>query len=147
MEEKIGQDLKQYLVFRLQGIEYGVDIQQVTTIIEKDMTIARVPKTPAFIKGVINLRGEIIPVIDLHKKFNLEEAVDTESTRIIIIKADEIVVGLVVDSVAEVIYLGEDAIENVTSFSGDLSMDYVYGVGKVNDRIVTLLNLEKLVSI
>lgn len=147
MEEIKSQDLRQYLVFRLAGIEYGVDIRQVTTIIEKDMIIARVPKTPAFIKGVINLRGEIIPVMDLHIKFNLAEAEDTENTRIIIVRVEDIIVGLIVDSVAEVIYLGEDAVENVASFNSDLTMDYVYGVGKVNGRIVTLLNLEKLVSI
>ncbi len=147
MDEMIATDLRKFLVFRLGNEEYGIDIQKITTIIEKDMAIARVPKTPVFLKGVINLRGEIIPVIDLRKKFGLPDAEYTEETRIIIVKLEEIAVGLIVDSVAEVIELGEDSIENVTNFGGMLSAEYLYGVGKVNGRIVTLLNLEKLINI
>lgn len=147
MDEVKSSEMKKFLVFRLSTEEYGIDIQKITTIIERDMSIARVPKTPDFIKGVINLRGEIIPIINLRKRFNLVEEADTEETRIIIIKLDEIVIGLIVDSVAEVIELGDDSIENITNIAGDLSLDYINGVGKVGDRIITLLNLEKLVSL
>lgn len=147
MDEIMMTDLKKYLVFRLGNEEYGIDIQKITTIIEKDMSIARVPRTPAFLKGVINLRGEIIPVIHLRIKFGLPEIQDTEETRIIIVKLEEIAVGLIVDAVAEVVELGEDSIENVTNFGDVLSAEYLYGVGKIDGRIVTLLNLEKLVSL
>lgn len=147
MQEIANIDQKQFLVFRLAKEEYGVDIQKVTTIIEKNMSIARVPKTPEYIKGVINLRGEIVPVMDLRKKFSLSEIDDTEDTRIIIIKIDEIAIGLIVDSVVEVLYLADDAIENIASISTSMSMDYIFGVGKIQDRIVTILNLEKLIGI
>ena len=145
MDEIKNMELRKFLVFNLGTEEYGIDIQKITTIIEKDMSIARVPKTPAYLKGVINLRGEIIPVINLRRRFNLADGEDTEETRIIIVKFEEIVVGLIVDSVAEVVELDEDSIENITNIAGELSLDYIMGVGKVEGRIITLLNLEKLI--
>lgn len=140
-------EAKKYLIFRLGDDEYGIDIHKITTIIEKDMSIARVPKLPAFIKGVINLRGEIIPVISLRLKFGMDRDVDTPDTRIVIIKLDEITAGLIVDSVAEVIELDEESTESIANISGELSMDYITGVGKAQGRIITLLNLEKLISL
>jgi purine-binding chemotaxis protein CheW len=147
MEKVVSTDSKRILVFRLENEEYGVDIRKVTTIIKKDMAVTRVPKAPEFVNGVINLRGEIISVIDLRKKFNIIPADDTEETRIIIIKVDDMAVGFVVDSVAEVIQLKEASIENITGISADKSLDYIYGVGKLEGRIVTLLNLEKIVGL
>lgn len=145
-DQKIS-EAKKYLIFRLGDDEYGIDIHKITTIIEKDMSIARVPKLPAFIKGVINLRGEIIPVISLRLKFGMDRDVDTPDTRIVIIKLDEITAGLIVDSVAEVIELDEESTESIANISGELSMDYITGVGKAQGRIITLLNLEKLISL
>lgn len=147
MEDIKKTEAKKFLVFRLGKEEYGLDIQKITTIIEKDMSIARVPKTPAYIKGVINLRGEIIPVMDLRRRFGLEDMEVTEETRIIIVKIEEITIGLIVDSVAEVIELGEDDIENITNIGGGLSAEYLLGVGKVAERIVTLLHIEKLLEL
>ena len=138
-------EVKKFLVFKLGNEEYAIDIQKITTIIEKDMNIARVPKTPVYLKGVINLRGEIIPVINMRRKFNLTEEEDTEETRIIIVKLEDIAVGLIVDSVAEVVELNDDSIENITNIAGTLSFDYIMGVGKINGRIITLLHLEKLI--
>ena len=146
MEGTSRADTRQFVVFKLGNEEYGIDIQKVTTI-EKMMTIARVPRTPDFIKGVINLRGEIIPIIDLREKFSLSKTEETEDTRIIIIKIEEISAGMIVDAVAEVLHLPEDSMENITNFSNDLSMDFILGVGKLEDRIVTLLNLEKLIKV
>lgn len=140
-------EARRYLVFRLGEEEYGIDIHKITTIIEKDMNIARVPKLPPFMKGVINLRGEIIPVISLRLKFDLsEDEYDTE-TRIIIVKMEEISAGLIVDSVAEVIELDEESTESIANIAGNLSVDYITGVGKADGRIITLLNLENLVSL
>lgn len=138
---------RKFLIFKLNTEEFGIDIQKITTIIEKDMSIARVPKTPAYMKGVINLRGEIIPVINLRKRFNQADSGDSEETRIIIIKLEEMAVGLIVDSVAEVIDLDDDSIENITNIDSDNSLDYIMGVGKYESRIVTLLNLEKLITL
>lgn len=145
MEEIVSADTKQYVAFKLGKEEYGIDIQKVITI-EKVMSIARVPKTLSFIKGVINLRGEIIPIMDLRIKFNLPVSEETDDTRIIIIKVEEISLGIIVDVVAEVLELTGDSIENITNFSNGISMDYIIGVGKIDGRIVTLLNLEKLVK-
>lgn len=136
---------KQYVVFTLGKEEYGVDIKKVTTI-ERIIQIARVPKTQQYIKGVINLRGEIIPIMDLRLRFNMPETQETDDTRIIIVKIEEVSIGIIVDAVAEVIELTDHAIENISNFSSDLSIDYLYGVGKVDDRIVTLLNIEKLLK-
>jgi purine-binding chemotaxis protein CheW len=140
-------EARKHLVFRLDNNEFGIDINKITTIIEKDMNITRVPKLPAFLKGVINLRGEIIPVISLRVRFGLADDVYDEDTRIIIVKLDEFSAGLIVDSVAEVIELNEETTENIANITGEHSLDYITGVGKVNDRIITLLNLEKLVSL
>ncbi|MCX7747019.1 MAG: chemotaxis protein CheW [Clostridia bacterium] len=144
MEGSMNTNLKQFVVFLLGKEEYGVDIQKVTTI-EKIMTIARVPKTPDYIRGVINLRGEIIPTFDLRKKFGLPQVEETEDTRIIIVKIEEVVFGIIVDAVMEVLQLDEEAVESITNITSDVSMDYILGVGKIGDRIVTLLNLEKLI--
>ena len=136
---------KQYVVFRLAKEECGIDIQKVTTI-ERQINIARVPKAPVYIKGVMNLRGEIIPVMNLRKRLNLDEIEATEETRIIIIKVEENSIGIIVDSVKEVIYLEDESIENITNVTNDLSLDYIKGIGKVGSRLITLLNLEKLIS-
>ncbi|WP_010249137.1 chemotaxis protein CheW [Acetivibrio cellulolyticus] len=146
MEDVINVEGKQYVVFMLGKENYGVDIQKVTTI-EKIMPYARVPKTPDYVKGVINLRGEIVPVMDIRTKFGMEVSEETEETRIIIIKINEISLGIIVDEVDEVLNLTEESIENVANFTNDLSMDYILGVGKVDGRIVTLLNLEKIIDI
>lgn len=139
-------DTRRYLVLKVDNEEYGIDINKITTIIEKDMDIARVPKLPDFIKGVINLRGEIVPVLSLRLKFGLSADVFDQDTRIIIIRLGEMSVGLIVDSVSEVVELGEEAIESVTNFDSGLSSDFVTGIGKVDDRIITLLNVEELIS-
>lgn len=139
-------EVKQFIVFRLENEEYGIDIQKVTTI-ENLKPITRVPKAPKHFRGVLNLRGDIIPVMDLRIKFNLKQVEDTEDSRIIIVKSDEISFGIIVDKVEEVLQLKGDSIENITNFSNDLSMDYLLGVGKVQDRIVTLLNIDKFVKL
>jgi purine-binding chemotaxis protein CheW len=147
MADNITTEAKRYLVFKIGDEEYGIDIRKITTIIEKDMDIARVPKLPIFLKGVINLRGEIIPVMSLRLKFGLSEDTYSPDTRIIIVSLDEVSAGLIVDSVAEVIELDDDSIESITNIAGDFPLDYIAGVGKAEGKIVTLLNLEKLISL
>lgn len=135
---------KQFVVFKLDQEEYGIDIKRVIEIVEPT-AITRVPHAPGFVKGVINLRGEIIPVMGLRERFNLPPVKQTDETRIIIFKVNEASIGAIVDAVAEVIHFSSDAIEGVSNFSSDHSLDFILGVGKVNERIVTLLNLDKLV--
>ncbi|WP_027621539.1 chemotaxis protein CheW [Acetivibrio clariflavus] len=146
MGEVVNVDGKQYVVFLLDKENYGVEIHSVTTI-EKMLPYARVPKTPDYIKGVINLRGEIVPIMDIRTRFGMEAREETEETRIIIIKINDVSFGIIVDEVDEVLTLSEEAIENVSNFTNDISMDYILGVGKIDGRIVTLLNIEKLADI
>ncbi|NLK20783.1 MAG: chemotaxis protein CheW [Epulopiscium sp.] len=145
MDNNTNHEIKQYVVFKLGNEEYGVDIQRVQ-IIERIQNITRVPKSPYFIKGVINLRGEIIPVMSLRVKFELEPDDYTDETRIIIVKIDENQVGMIVDQVKEVLQLSTEAIENVQGFTSDINLNFIQGVGKVNDHIVTLLNLKNLID-
>jgi purine-binding chemotaxis protein CheW len=139
-------EIKQFIVFRLENEEYGIDIQKVTTI-ENIKPMTRVPKAPEYFRGVINLRGDIIPIIDLRLKFNLKKTAETEDSRIIFILSEETSFGIIVDKVEEVLQLKWDSIESVANFTNDLSMDYLLGVGKVEDRIVTLLKIEKFANI
>lgn len=136
---------KQYVVFRLNEEEYGADIVKVT-IIERMMNITRVPKTPPYVKGVINLRGDIIPVIDLRTRLGLPEKEEDDDTRIIIFNIHGIIFGVIVDSVSEVLQLEEEKIESVSGIISDKTMDYINGVAKAESRLVTLLNFEKLIS-
>lgn len=146
METNISGNMKQFVTFKLDKEEYGVDIQNVS-IIEKMMPITRVPKTPSYIKGVMNLRGEIVPVMDLRARFDLTQSEETDDTRIIIVKVDEVVFGFIVDAVSEVLQLTGDAIESTSSLKENANIDFIYGIGKVDERIVILLNLERLSKI
>jgi purine-binding chemotaxis protein CheW len=136
---------KQYVVFRLENEEYGIDILRVKEIKEM-MSITRVPKAAHFVRGVINLRGEVIPVIDLRKKFNLPEGTENESTRIIIVSVDDITVGLIVDSSSEVLEIRSDSIEAAPDGMGSVDQGNIYGIGKVGERLIILLDIVKIVT-
>ncbi len=136
---------KQFVVFRLGDEEYGADIIKVT-VIERMLNIARVPTTPAYIRGVINLRGDIIPVMDLRARLGLPEREEDDDTRIIIFDINKIVFGTIVDSVSEVLQLEESKIESAAAIISDKNLDYINGVAKAESKLVTLLNLEKLIS-
>ncbi|MDF2877537.1 MAG: CheW protein [Clostridia bacterium] len=137
--------IKQFIVFKLNEQLYGIDIQNVQ-IIERIKSIMRVPKAPVCVKGVMNLRGEIIPVISLREQFELLPDDYTDKTRIIIIKLDESMVGLIVDEVKEVIELGEEQIEAVQNIQGKIKINHILGVGKTESNIITLLNLTNIVE-
>jgi purine-binding chemotaxis protein CheW len=136
---------KQYVVLTLGKEEYGIDIQKVQ-IIEKVSAITRVPQAPEFIKGVINQRGEIIPVMSLRLKFNLPQVQYTDASRIIIVKIEDDSIGIIVDSVKEVLTFSDKDIENVQNIITDYDGEYILGVGKIDQRIVTLLDLKKLID-
>lgn len=144
MEAQVQASVNQFVIFNMNGEEYGIDIQKITTI-EKLLNITRVPQAPEAVRGVVNLRGEIIPVVELSRKLKMGNATPTDDTRIIIFKIDDLSVGFIVDEVVEVLSIPDEQIENVLQVSSDMSLDYIYGIGKVNDRIVTLLNLDKLI--
>lgn len=144
MDETVGKEI-QLVVFRLAKEEYGVDIQQVREII-KVIDITRVPKAPEFIEGVINLRGQITPVMDLRKRLDLPELERGEETRIIIIEIGKNVVGMIVDAVTEVHRLPEKNIDPTPTISTEVGAEFINGVGKLGDRLLILLDLKKVLS-
>ena len=140
------EEMKQFIVFTLDSQFYGVDITHVQ-IIEKMKFIVRVPRTPECIEGVMNLRGEIIPIINTRKLFGLEEKANTNNTRIIIAKLEDGMVGIIVDEVKEVVELQPEQIEGIHDVKGKLDTDYIIGVGKIIEKnmIITLLHLKSIV--
>lgn len=134
-----------YIVFRLLDEEYGVEVNQVRSI-ERMQRITRVPRTAAFVKGVINLRGVVIPVIDLRERFGLGEEIYTETTRIIIVATGEMEVGLIVDAANDVIDIAVDTVEAPPEVVGGIKANYLEGIAKVDDRLLILLNLEKVLN-
>ena len=143
--EHIGETIQQFIVFKLDTQLFGIDIQNVQ-IIEKMKSIMRVPKVPACVKGVMNLRGEIIPVISLREQFELEHLEHTDKTRIVIVKLEDAMVGIIVDEVKEVIEIADNQIEAVQNIQGKMKTSHILGVGKVEENIVTLLNLSNIID-
>lgn len=134
------------IVFTLAHEEYGIEVDKVRTI-ERLIPITRVPKTPAFVKGVINLRGVVIPVIDLRGRFGLVESELGENSRIIIVAVNEMEVGFIVDSANDVLDLMSDAIENPPEIVGGVKAKYLSGVAKIGDnRLLILLNLSEVLN-
>ena len=138
-----------YLTFSLAREIHGLAILKVQEIIGI-MPVTRVPRLPAFVRGVINLRGKIIPVIDLRLQFALEGQQDTAKTCIIVTQirrlSRQVTVGILVDEVAEVIDLKEDQIEPAPSFGTAVSTDFLLGMGKVNQKVVMLLDIDRILA-
>ncbi len=144
-EMVFGEQEQQFVVFKLASEEYAVSILQVQEI--KRMTdITRVPHTPDYLQGVMNLRGSVLPVIDLKKRLNLPENDYTDDTRIVIVKTDETAVGLIVDAVSEVTSVRKDQVE-LPQAVGTGGADYISGVGKLDGRLLILLNLEAIIGL
>ncbi len=140
-------ETKQYIVAKLGSEQYGIDIAYVDNIVRMQK-ITRVPKTQPYFLGVINLRGEIIPVMSMRDKLEMEEGEITGSTRIIIIKPEQNAsLGLLVDEVREVVTLSEEDVEKVAYDNGreDTGI-YVTGVGKYKDTLISLINISGIIS-
>lgn len=137
---------KQYIVVRIGAEQYGIDIKYVDNIV-RQQRITRVPKAQSYFKGVINLRGEIIPVMSLRLKFDLEPDEYTNATRIIIIKLEsQSAIGIIVDEVREVVTLGEESVEKPTSSdANDVKTQYLSGIGKHEDGLISLLNISNVI--
>lgn len=143
---EIASEGKQYIVVRLGTEFYGIDIKYVDNIV-RNQRITRVPKAQRYFKGVINLRGEIIPVMSLRLKFKLEPDEYTNATRIIIIKLEpQSAIGIIVDEVKEVVTLGGNSIEKAdTSDPSDPMIQYLSGIGKRSDGLISLLNISAVI--
>ena len=139
-------DLLQMVTFKIGEEEFGVDILRVQEII-RIMEITRVPKAPHFVEGVINLRGRVIPIIDLRKRFGLTAREHDKDTRIIVIEINNMIVGFVVDAVHEVLRIPADTVEPPPpAVMGGVDSEYIKGVGKLDDRLLILLDLDRLLS-
>ena len=135
----------QMVVFRLEIEEFAVDIHQVREVI-KMTKVTPMPKSASFIEGIINLRGEVIPVVDLRKRFELTEGERDGQTRIIIVEILDNNVGLIVDSVKEVLRLDPSVIQPPPSRVAGTRTDLIKGVGKIDERLLIVLNLEKILT-
>ena len=139
-----------YLTFALHEEEYGIGILKVKEIIGM-MDITSIPRTPPFVKGVINLRGKVIPVIDLRLKFDMDAIPCTDRTCIIVVEIESesgtILIGIVVDTVSEVLNIQEDEIEETPAFGTQLNTDYILGMAKTQGSVKILLNIDKVLSI
>ena len=134
-----------YLTFYLAEEEYGLEILKVREIIGT-MDITAVPRTPQFVKGVINLRGKVIPVVDLRLKVGMAEAERTDQTCIIVVDIGEVEMGIIVDRVSEVLNIAGHDIEDAPSFGAQVETDFILGLGKVNEKVTILLDISKLLS-
>lgn len=139
-------DSSQYIVVVLGAEQYGIDISNVDNIV-KMQKITRVPKSQGYFNGVINLRGEIVPVMSLRRKFKLENDEFNDKTRIIILKPEmHDPIGVIVDKVKEVVTLKEEDIEKMGADARDEMSKYLIGVGKNSDSLISLLNIPAVIS-
>jgi len=134
------------VLFKLDNEYYGLNIHEVRTI-ERVSDITRVPNAQDYVEGVINLRGDVVPVINLRKRFSLPQIDLDEDARIMIVSVEDMTVGLLVDSSSEVLQLSAEDIDTSANFSSNIENDYVIGIGKDGDRIIILLDLKKVLFI
>lgn len=144
-KQKRDDELIQLVTFSIGVEEFGVDIIQVKEII-RTMEITKVPRAQEFVEGVINLRGKVIPIINLRRRFSLPPKEYDNHTRIIVIEMSNMTVGFVVDSVSEVLRIPANTVEPPPPVVAGLESDYISGVGKLHDRLLILLDLDKLLS-
>ena len=134
------------IIFKLGREEYGMDILRVQEI-KRMMGITRVPSTPSFIRGVINLRGSVLPVIDLRTRLGLTENALTEAARIIVVLVNDGIVGFIVDEVVEVTTINTQDVEAAQTLSSGLSADFITGIAKADNRLYIMLNPDAIVNI
>lgn len=137
--------MEQYIVFKLDKQLYGLNIQHINNI-ERMKPIIHAPKVNPCIKGVMNLRGDILPVVSLREQFGLEVKDYTDKTRIIIVELDGALVGLIVDEVKEVVEIKNSQVEAVSNIQSGMKSNNILGVGKTGENIVTLLHLENIIE-
>jgi purine-binding chemotaxis protein CheW len=138
-------DLLQLVSFVVENEEFGVDILRVQEII-RPIEITRVPNAPSFVEGVINLRGRIIPVVDLRKRFGFEPRDRDQDTRIVVVELRDKVIGFMTDAVKEVIRINQDVIEPPPDLAVGIDAHYIRSVAKLEDRLLILLDLDAVIS-
>ena len=145
MTETLNQKEMKVIVFQLMDKEYAISVDVVQSI-EKMLSISRVPKTPSYVKGVLNLRGVVTPIVDLRARFGLDVKEMDESTRIIIVTLEDYDVGLIVDAANDVLDIPVESIEPQPEVVGSVEVDFISGVAKVERRLLVMLNLDKVLE-
>jgi purine-binding chemotaxis protein CheW len=146
VEQTASGDERQLVVFQLGAEFYGVDIARVHEIIRLQ-SITRVPRAPAFVEGVINLRGKVIPVVDLRRRFGLESSEHTRASRIVVVEIGDNVVGVIVDGVSEVLRVTGASVEPPSPVVAGIESEYIHGIAKLDDRLVILLDLDRVLAL
>lgn len=142
----VNEDYLQFVTFKLQDEEFAIEVLEVQEII-RPLDITRVPKCAGFIEGVISLRGKVIPIINMRKRFDLPLSENTDDSRVIVVDVDGKAAGLIVDSVSEICRLGPDSIEpRPASVGNGVDKEYIKGVGKQDDRLIVLLEIDKVLN-
>jgi purine-binding chemotaxis protein CheW len=136
---------RQFLTFNLGDELYGVDILRVQEI-KGYTTVTKIPNTPSYIKGVLNLRGTIVPIVDLRTKFGLQTIEHTMFTVIVVVVVKEKVMGLVVDAVSDVLDIERKDVQAPPNFGARVDVSFMNGIGKAGDKLVTLLNIDRMLS-
>lgn len=144
-KQKENQELLQLVSFKIGKEEFGIDILKVQEIIRL-MTITEVPNSPDFVEGVINLRGRVIPVLDLRIKLGMERIEHSSTTRIIVVEINSTTVGFIVDAVSEVLRIPQSITETPPEIVAGVDSEYITSVGKLEDRLLILLDLEKILT-
>jgi purine-binding chemotaxis protein CheW len=145
VEQTTSADERQLVVFQLGAEFYGVEIARVHEIIRLQ-AVTRVPRAPAFVEGVINLRGKVIPVVDLRRRFGLPTADHTRASRIVVVEIGDQVVGVVVDGVSEVLRVNGATVEPPSPVVAGIDSEYIHGIAKLDDRLVILLDLDRVLA-
>ena len=146
-DEEEGNQGNKYLTFKIAQEVYGIDISEIIEIIELQK-ITEVPDMPEYVKGVINLRGKVIPIIDLRLRFNMEKREYDDRTCIVIVKVDEKTIGFIVDTVFEVVDVNSTEIDPPPQFKKSLRDDrYISGIGKAGENIIILLDADKIIHL
>ena len=140
-----GDELLQLVSFKIGDEEFGVDILKVQEI-NRMLEVTRVPNAPEYVDGVINLRGKVIPIIDLRRRFGMERREKDKNTRIVVVELSGKVIGFVVDAVSEVLRIPRNVTEPPPSIVAGIDAEYITGVGKLEDRLLILLDLERVLS-
>lgn len=139
-------EIREFVTFRLNQEFYGIDINNVENI-EKVLPITRVPYTLNYVNGVINLRGIIVPVVDLRARFGLTPKPESDESRIIIVNVDDLKIGMLVDSSSEVLQISTDEIDDAPNVRKDVDNEFIKNIGKKNGRIIMLIDLYKVLNI
>ena len=139
-------ELRQFISFSVGEEEYGLELLRVKEVI-RVREVTWLPRAPSFVKGIINLRGDVIPIIDVRDKFGLEPGEQTAQTRVIVVEVERRLMGMVVDSASQVVRIPTDQVDPPPPVLGGTSQEFITGVGKLEDKLVILLNADAILTV